>query len=280
METLTFVSLMSDNARAFHASVAGYVRRRVGIRTSFVDDVDWQERERMLDDGRAQIGFICGLLYTRKVERLELLGAPVMRDARYQGRPVYYSDVVVRSDSPYQEFSDLREARWGYNDPGSFSGYAALRARLAALGATAAFCGSMVESGAHTQSLRLVLDGQADAASIDSTVLDMERAREPELAERVRVIESIGPSPIPPVVVRRELPNTLKRGLRDALLQMHEDEQGAAILSAGMAARFVPAHDADYDDIRRKAGLAEQVKIDTPPRHQDPNSTTVVAKRM
>jgi hypothetical protein len=42
---------------------------------------------------------------------------------------------------------------------------------------------------------------------------------------------------------------------------MHEDSAGQAILSDGMIARFALVHDADYDDIRRKALSAEEVSI-------------------
>jgi phosphonate transport system substrate-binding protein len=261
MDSLTIVSLMSDNARAFHAAVGAYLGRRVGIHTAFVAEVDWQERERMLDDNRAQIGFICGLTYTRKTNRLELLAAPVMRGDRYGGRPVYFSDVIVRQDSPFQSFADLRGASWAYNEPNSFSGYAVLCAHLAGLGESADFSGRVVESGAHLRSLQLILEGLVDAATIDSTVLAAELAQRPRLAERIRVVEMLGPSSIPPVVVARNLPDVLKRRLREALLGMHEDEEGAAILAAGMVARFVPVRDADYDDIREKARLAERVRL-------------------
>jgi phosphonate transport system substrate-binding protein len=93
-------------------------------------------------------------------------------------------------------------------------------------------------------------------------VLELELARRPALAEQIRVVESIGPNPIPPAVVRREVPDAIKQQLRNVLLQMHEDDEGAAILAAGRVARFTTIRDADYDDIRRKAHLAEQVQFD------------------
>lgn len=260
-DTLTIVSLMSDNARDVHAGVADYLARQVGVRTRFVTGVDWQERERMLDDGRAQVGFICGLPYTRKTDHLELLAAPVMRAPRYGNRPVYFSDVVVRRNSRYRSFADLRGAVWAYNEPNSLSGCAVLGAHLARMGETLEFCGRVVESGTHLRSLELILAGEIDAAAIDTTVLDAELARRPELVDQIRVVEPLGPSPIPPVVARRELSAALKRGLSDALFRMHEDAEGAAILRDGMMARFVAVRDADYDEIREKARLAENFNL-------------------
>lgn len=262
MNTLTIVSLMSDNHSTFYQGVAEYLGQRTGLRAAFVTDRPWKDRERMLDQSQAQVGFICGLPYTQRAGWLDLLAAPVMHGVRYGDRPVYFSDVVVRRDSPFKSFIDLRGATWAYNEPDSWSGCVALRAHIAARGETGSFCGQVVESGAHLRSLQMIVDGTIDAAAIDSTVLEIELARRPALAEQIRVVDSIGPNTFPPAVIRREVPDAIKRRLRDALLQMHEDAEGTAVLAAGMATRFAAIRDADYDDIRRKAHLAEQVQFD------------------
>lgn len=44
--------------------------------------------------------------------------------------------------------------------------------------------------------------------------------------------------------------------LRAALLAMHEDAEGRAILADGLMVRFVPVQDADYDPIRAMAARA------------------------
>lgn len=262
MNPLTVVSLMSENHRPFYAGVAEYLEQRTGIRMRFLNDRPWKAREGMLDQGQAQIAFICGLPYSERAGQLDLLGAPVMRAARYGDRPVYFSDIVVRADSPFGTFGDLRGAVWAYNEPDSWSGCVALRAHIAAQGQTRDYCGPIVESGAHLESLRMLLEGQIDAAAIDSTVLELVLTNRPEVAEQIRVVDSIGPNMFPPAVVRNELPEPIKRQLRDALLQMHSDPAGLSVLAAGMAARFSPVRDADYDDIRRKARLAERVRFE------------------
>jgi phosphonate transport system substrate-binding protein len=261
MDAITIISLWSDNARPTCQGIADYLSEHAGVRATLVAGVPWQEQQWLLDQGQADVGFICGLPYVRRVERLELLVAPVMRAARYQGRPVYFSDVVVRHGSPFRSFADLRGATWAYNEPGSFSGYAAPRAHLAALGETAGYFGRAVESGAHLRSLELIAAGAVDASAIDTTVLELELRRRPELAAQFRSVETIGPSPIPPVVIARGLAAAVKQRLRDALLHMHEDGEGQDILSDGLLARFVAIHDADYDDIRRKALSAEEVLL-------------------
>lgn len=101
---LTFSSCMAENMDWVAQAIASYLQQTLSIETQFVNDVSWQERERRFDQGDIQVCWICGLPYVRKADQprptIELLAAPVMQGARYANRPVYFSDVVVRSNSP------------------------------------------------------------------------------------------------------------------------------------------------------------------------------------
>jgi phosphonate transport system substrate-binding protein len=169
---------------------------------------------------------------------------------------VYFTDVIVRCDDPARTFADLRGRVWAYNDEGSHSGYNVVRHHLLALGETGGYFGRVVASGSHQNSIRKVLDREIDASGIDSTVLETEMARRPELEADLRTIATIGPSPIPPVVVARRLDPTLKARLRDLFLGMSVDPEGRAVLAEGRMAGFVPVRDADYDPIREMARRA------------------------
>src|SRR5437762_7657381 len=127
-DQLVFASLMADNAADFCRGLASYLARRLGIAVKLLEDVDWQERERLLYRGIAQLGVVCGLQYVNAVDRgerpgVDLLAAPVMNGERYQGQPIYFSDVVVRHESPVGCLRDLRGAAWAYNERTSQSGY-------------------------------------------------------------------------------------------------------------------------------------------------------------
>jgi phosphonate transport system substrate-binding protein len=262
---IRMASLMADNAAFWYREISRYLARRTGLRMQVVENVPWQERERMLDRGEVQLAFICGLPYVRKVDRpparIELLAAPVMGSARYQRQPIYFSDVVVRRDSPFRSFADLRGASWAYNEQGSQSGYNLIRCHLAQLGELSGYFGDVIEAGAHQTSLRMVLDGRVDASAIDSIVRELELKLHPELALELRIIETLGPSPIPPAVISTRVPAATRQSLREALLRMHEDDEGRRVLDAGMAARFVEIADGAYDEIRAMAIKAEPVRL-------------------
>src|SRR5213080_3614422 len=77
--------------------------------------------------------FLCGLLYVRVAAKLEPLAALVLQGERYSGRPIYFSDIIVRADSPLRTFADLRGRSWAYNEPNSHSGYGIVRHHLLTL---------------------------------------------------------------------------------------------------------------------------------------------------
>lgn len=101
-------------------------------------------------------------------------------------------------------------------------------------------------SGSHLNSLEAVLRGEADAAAIDSNVLMMKLREAPALGERLRVIETWGPFPIQPVVVRSALPTQLKARLRTAFLAANEDGRTRSTLKAYGLSRFVAVGQEDY----------------------------------
>ena len=112
---LKLASCMAENSEGFCRARAKYIAVKIGITAEYVDGIPWQERERLFDRGEIQLLWICGLPYVQKadsgVDDTELLAVPVPVGERYQHKPVYFSDVVVRSTSPYRSFLELRGAR-------------------------------------------------------------------------------------------------------------------------------------------------------------------------
>src|SRR5215216_4592086 len=168
-------------------------------------------------NGEIDAAFICGLPYVQLARQrpapVELLAAPVIRGDRYAGRPIYFSDVIVHRDSRLRTFADLRGRSWAYNDLDSHSGYNLTRHHLVKLGETRGYFGRVVEAGFHQRAMRMVAAGDVDAAAIDSQVLAIELRDHPDLAAELRVIETLGPSTIQPVVAARHLPVDVKAAL-------------------------------------------------------------------
>jgi phosphonate transport system substrate-binding protein len=176
----------------------------------------------------ADVGFMCApsFFWLRELEAppVELIpAAPVFRDGRTAGRPVYFSEVIVCRESPVRFFLELRGCSWAYNDPCSLSGYYSLLKKLRDIGENGGFVGRVHCSRSHLNSMKLVASREVDAAAIDSNVLRIKLGSDPELKERLRVIETWGPFPIQPVVLRSGLHPELNDCLRASLLAIGAD---------------------------------------------------------
>jgi phosphonate transport system substrate-binding protein len=265
MYLLNLATCMAETTEPFCRGLAKYLEKKLAIPTNCVAHIPWQERERLFDQGAIQVLWLCGLPYVRKAQlndfAIELLAVPIPLGSRYRAEPIYFSDVVVKRDSRFRVFHDLRGSSWAYNEPFSHSGFNVVRAYLAGFGHRCGFFREVVESGSHTASIGMILNAHVEAAAIDTTVLDWVIEERPEVAAQIRVIESIGPSPIPPWVVSTRLPEHVRSALRRTFLGMHEDRHGRAILDRGRIMRFVAAHDTDYDPIRRMADAAATVSL-------------------
>ena len=248
LDKLRLVSYLAPNMFGFYEAVGAYLSRVLGIEAQLVQSQYDPLEDPMLLQDQLDIAFICGLPFARRHRvadyQLQALVAPVMQHQRYQNQPVYFSDIIVNADSNLSRFDDLVDQTFCYNDPGSNSGYNLLRQRLIQAGYPSDFFGKVIQSGSHQRSIQLIVDSIADCSAIDSTVLEQERRNSPELSNRLRVIESIGPCPMPPVVAAKHLGSEFIDRLHSALLQ--PDIQLQLAMSQVGIQHYVSVQSEDY----------------------------------
>ncbi len=197
--------------------------------------------------GEVDLGFVCSpsYLYLCSKDEPSVTLAPAgfaFDHPSAEGRPVYFADVVVSQASEVRRIEDVRGGRWGFNDRCSLSGHFAIQQFLQEAGEEVeAFFGSEVHTGCHQESVLAILEGRIEAASVDSTTLAILRRHDPEVAAGLRVIHSLGPFPIQPIVLSRHLDPAWSHAIGAALQQLH------------LAPRF--------EDLRCAYGLTELVPI-------------------
>jgi phosphate/phosphite/phosphonate ABC transporter binding protein len=253
---LRFATFLASNMLPVYRFLAERIARRLGRPVEPVVGTSFDQFEQ----GEADLGVICGLPYVRMAARrprpVEPLAAPVLAGDRYAGRPIYYSDVIVRRHSPITCLEELRGCSWAYNEPASHSGHTVTLYSLVRMGARPGFFARVVEAGYHQRAIRLVHAGAVDAAAIDSQVLAVELRDHTDLAG-LRAISSFGPSTIQPVVASSRLPGRLKEQVRELLVTLGEDPTARPALDHGLIVRFNPVDDAAYDDIRAMLATIE-----------------------
>jgi ABC-type phosphate/phosphonate transport system substrate-binding protein len=147
------------------------------------------------------------------------LAAPLPSGPRYEGRAVYCTDIVVRSDAPFDSIEDLIGKRLAWTVTDSQSGYQALRTLFAARANGRRLFGATV--GPLITPRRVIealLAGEADAGPIDSYWHDLLRRHEPELAARIRTLAMTPMTPMPFFAAAPGVPETTRARLIDALL--------------------------------------------------------------
>jgi phosphonate transport system substrate-binding protein len=256
---LHFANFLSPILQGTYEQIARYVGQCLELPTTLHTSQSLVE----FAGGQADVGFLCGLLYVRLKQwkdcPVELLAAPVLLPARYANRPIYFSDVVVRRDSPYTSFEHLQGRTWAYNERASHSGCNLVCYSLLERRKPPHYFGQTLKSGSHLTSLQMILDGEVDATSIDSHILDVVLQRNPELATQLRIIDMLGPSAIPPIVVAKRLAPALKDRLRAALTSMHRNPVEAKNLHEGLIRHLTLVTDERYDDIRHMLATVQTV---------------------
>ena len=258
MPALRFGTYLAPSVLPVYGTVTEEVGRRLGVATELVVETSYESCRRDEND----VCFVCSLPYVsferEGLDIAEPIAAPVLAGDRYAGRPVYFSDVIVRRDATARRFEDLRGCSWAFNEPLSHSGYGITRFRLVTMGETHGFFGEVIEAGFHDRAIGMVATGEVDASAIDSQVLAIALRDDPSLAERIRVIDALGPSTIQPIAVSRHVEPALRDAIREAIVTLGDDPATRERLAVGLVERFVPVSPGDYDDIRRMLDACEQ----------------------
>lgn len=225
-----------------------YLGSRLDRPVELVQRKTYAEVNDLIRAGGIDLAFVCTLAYVQGQQDfgMELLAAPQVR-----GEALYRAYILVPNDSPVTQFDQLRGKVFAFTDPDSNTGRLVPTYLLWQKGETVeGFFRQVVYTYSHDNSIKAVADKLVDGASVDNLVYESTLARNPELAERTRVIYRSEPYGAPPVVVHPNLAADLKELLRGLLLGMDADPRGRAILEGLVIDRFVVPNRASYEPVR------------------------------
>jgi phosphonate transport system substrate-binding protein len=238
-----------EQGYVYYQQLIFYLAEQLSLEITVVDPGNYQKLNDMLETGKVDVAFICSGPYVQGHEQfgLQLLAAPVVN-----GEPAYYSNLIVPAESSVQTLADLRGKTFAFTDPYSNSGSLVPISKLGDLGSTPGeFFATFTYTYAHDRSIHAIADRLVDGAAVDSLIWDYLAAIEPELRERVRVVERYGPYGIPPVVAAPHVAPEMREKIRQVLLTMHETPRGREILQRMQVERFVHIDDSAYQSVRQ-----------------------------
>jgi ABC-type phosphate/phosphonate transport system substrate-binding protein len=209
---------------------------------------------------------MCGWPYVRGVAEVVPVATPVMADPLAGGRPVYWTDLVVRVDDPARDVQDLRGRSCAFTVVDSQSGFSALRHFLRGVaGPKPIFATEIGPVFTPRRTIEAVISGAADAAPVDSYAHALIRLHAPELAAQIRVIARTGPTAAPLLVASAGLDDSRLQALRHAFLNLSGDAKPllAKLAISGFATPLPRASYQIMEDHAQDAVAAGITRLET-----------------
>jgi ABC-type phosphate/phosphonate transport system substrate-binding protein len=212
--------------------------------------------------------FMCGFPFVHAAgPRPKPVAAPVPAGSRYGGRPIYMTDLVVRADAPFHTLDDTFGGRLGWTVEDSHSGYNALRHHLLSYrsaGRPRLYRESIGPLYTPRRVVEAVLAGDIDVGPLDGYALDLMRRHDPALGERIRVIATTDPAPIPFLIASPDCPDEIVDRLGAILARFGTAEECAALRDELCLAGFAPVVEANYQRIADWDRAARAAGYDRP----------------
>lgn len=232
----------------FYQRLAKYIEKKLGFPVQLVDRGSYEEMNNLLKSGGVDAAFVCAGPY---VEGRESFGLQLLAMPLVNGKPLYYSYIIVPTTSSAEKLEDLRGKVFAFTDPKSNSGMLVPTYMLSLIHETPRHFFSKVHfTYGHDKSIRAVSENLVDGAAVDSLIWEYMKLKNPELTEKTRILLRSTPYGIPPVVVRPGIDPQLKQRLQEILLHAADEEEGRQILKGIMVERFVEGDDTNYATIR------------------------------
>lgn len=168
-----------------------------------------------------------------------------------KGERKKHSYIIVSADSDIEDLEDMRNRKFVFTDPLSFSGKQYVVYLLKEMEETPeTFFSEYIYSYSHYNSIISVAEDWVTAAAVDSSVYKQLLEDDPELEDQVKIIAQSPPVGNPPVVVSSQLQPELREKIKETFLSMHETEEGQKALEEMNVERFVEGSSEDYEAIR------------------------------
>lgn len=186
---------------------------------------------------------------------IEVLARPV----NLNGSSMYHGLIFVRKDSRIKSVNQMKGKRFAFVDKGTTAGYLFPLAYFKKHGKD--YRTLLKESyfaGTHEDAILDVLNRKAEIGAAKNTIYERLAASDDRINMELVIMERSPEVPENGLAVRKGLDDSLKKRLREALLKMHEDPEGAGILEAFGVRRFIETNDTDYQPVylyARKIGL-------------------------
>ncbi|MBU0908732.1 MAG: phosphate/phosphite/phosphonate ABC transporter substrate-binding protein, partial [Proteobacteria bacterium] len=185
---------------------------------------------------------------------------PLARPEYLDGTSTYYGMIFVRKDSGIHNAADMRGKRFAFVDKATTAGWLLPMHYFKENGIEdyQTYFSENYFTGTHEDAIYDVLNGKADIGAAKNTVFSRVAQTDSKVEEQLQILATSPEVPANALAVRKDLGESLKLKLKNALLQMDQDVEGRQVLHEFGAKRFIPTTENDYApvfDYANKIGL-------------------------
>lgn len=236
-------STIIQNAQPLKVYLEGALKKEIEL----VVTTDYSSMIEAMRFNRIEIAYFGPLSYVlakSKAPAIEPFAVGVAK-----GSPTYKSVIVALADGPVKSVEDIKGKTMGYGDNASTSSHLIPRAYLARKGLEGEKDYKFAHLGTHDAVARAVQSGQVQAGGLSQEIFNNLVSKGIIDGAKVKVIAESDPIPNYPMVMQGSLSPELKKGIKDAFLNLKD----VAILKTFRAEGFAATDDKAYDILRDTA---------------------------
>jgi phosphonate transport system substrate-binding protein len=261
---ITFALLSTENAADITrrwGPILAQLQKDLGVKVKSVTATDYRGTIEALKFKKAEIGHLGPKSYVEASTNNYANVEPIAQLQLANGSLGYRSCLIVHTDSEIFSPEDMAGKTFSFNDPNSTSGYLVPSAFfMMEMGVDPKkYFSKVTFSGSHEASILAVANKKVEIASTnlpDLTQLTRE-GKVPRGALRVIWVSKLIPND--PIVVRKDMPASLRSAITESLTTMKTRNPQVFIEIGAWVGGFVPADDTKYQVVRDLNGVAKKL---------------------
>jgi len=193
---------------------------------------------------------------------IEKLGVdPIARPVNLDGSSTYHGYLFVRKDSGIRGVEGMKGRKMAFVERATTAGYIFPVAYLRQHGVKdyKNFFKEAYFTGSHDAAIYSVLEKKADVGAAKHSIYDRVRKSDARVDKELVILADSAKVPSNGLCVRKGLDSTLKKNLKNALLDIDKDPEGKAVLEKFGALKFIETTKEDYSIVSK---LAHDAGID------------------
>jgi phosphonate transport system substrate-binding protein len=261
---LTFALLSTENASEITrrwGPILAQLEKDLGVKVKPVTATDYRGTIEALKFKKAELGHLGPKSYVEASNNNYANVEPIAQLQLANGSLGYRSCLIVHSDSEMFSPEDMAGKTFAFNDPNSTSGYLVPSTFfMMDMGVDPKkYFSKVTFSGSHEASILAVANKKVEIASTNMPDLSQltRENKVPRGALRVIWVSKLIPND--PIVVRKDMPASLRSAITESLTTMRARNPEAFKEIGAWVGGFVPADDSKYQVVRDLNDVAKKL---------------------